>query len=109
MKSAVELNRFLSKFFYITWFAVSPSGRLANEAFTSNFTVSLKQWLNILKIRNCDSITPNEHETTEVITRKAKNAMVRNLNFSEEETDIDLDKCHQFGPTIAQKQSTKVK
>ena len=39
-------------------------------------------------------------------TRKAKNVMVKNLNFSEEEVDIELDKCHRLGPTRDGKQST---
>ena len=43
-----------------------------------------------------DGITPSEHETTEEITRKAKNVMVKNLNFSEEEVVIELDKCHRL-------------
>ena len=38
-----------------------------------------------------DGITPSEHETMEEITKKAKNAMVKNQNFSEEEVDIKLD------------------
>ena len=46
-----------------------------------------------------DGITPSEHETTEEITKKVKNVMVKNLNFSEEEVDIELDKCHRLGPT----------
>ena len=41
-----------------------------------------------------DGITPSEHETTQEITKKVKNVMVKNLNFSEEEVDIELDKCH---------------
>ena len=51
--------------FYQNSFVISPgslyhlirrdSGQLANEAFTSNPIVSLKQWLNSLKITNvCD-------------------------------------------------------
>ena len=56
MKSPMELNSLLSKF------VISPgllyhlirrdSGRLANEAFSSNPIVSSKQWLNGLKITN---------------------------------------------------------
>ena len=56
-----------------------------------------------------DRITPSEHETTEEITKKAKNVMVKNLNFSEEEVDIELDKCHRLGPTRDGKQSTIVR
>ena len=57
MKSPVELNSLLSKFF-----VVSPgllyhpirrdTGRLTNEAFTSNPIVSSKQYLSGLKITN---------------------------------------------------------
>ena len=57
MKSPVEMNRF-----YQHSFVLSPgllyhliwrdSGRLANEAFTSNPIVSSKQQLNGLKITN---------------------------------------------------------
>ena len=48
MESPVELNRLLSRFFcYITWLLYqlirSDTGRLANEAFTSNLIVSSKQ------------------------------------------------------------------
>ena len=58
MKSPLELNSLLSKFFcYITWLLYQlirrDSGRLAHEAFTSNAIVSSKQWLNGLKITNC--------------------------------------------------------
>ena len=35
--------------------------------------------------------------------------MVKNLNFSEEEVDIELDKCHRLGPTRDGKQSTIVR
>ena len=56
-----------------------------------------------------DGITPSEHETTEQITKKAKNVMVKNLNFSEEEVDIELDKYHRLGPTRDGKQSTIVR
>ena len=35
--------------------------------------------------------------------------MVKNLNFSEEEVDIELDKCHRLGPTRDGKQSTVVR
>ena len=56
-----------------------------------------------------DGIAPSGHETTEEITRKAKNVMVKNLNFSEEEVDIELDKCHRLGPTRDGKQSTIVR
>ena len=57
MKCSVELNSLLSKFFcYITWLLYQlirrDTGRLANEAFTWNPTVSLKQKLNGLKITN---------------------------------------------------------
>ena len=55
------------------------------------------------------SITLSEHETTKEITRKAKHVMVKYLNFSEEEVDIELDKCHQLGPTRDGKQSTIVR
>ena len=54
-----------------------------------------------------DGITPSEHETTEEITRKAKNVMVKNLNFSEKEVDIELDKCHRLGPARDGKQYTR--
>ena len=56
-----------------------------------------------------DGITPSEHETMEEITKKAKNAMVKNQNFSEEEVDIKLDKCHRLGPTRDGKLSTIVR
>ena len=56
-----------------------------------------------------DGITPSEHETTEEITKKAKNVMLKNLNFSEKEVDIELDKCHRLGPTRDGKQSTIVR
>ena len=57
MKCSVELNSLLSKFFcYITWLLYQlirrDTGRLANEAFTWNPIVSLKQKLNGLKITN---------------------------------------------------------
>ena len=57
MKSPVELNSLLSKFFcYITWFVNHlirrDFARLANEAFTSNPIVSSKQQLSGLKITN---------------------------------------------------------
>ena len=57
MESPVELNSLLSKLFcYITWFIIHlirpDSGRLANEAFTTNPIASSKQWLNGLKITN---------------------------------------------------------
>ena len=35
--------------------------------------------------------------------------MVKNLIFSEEEVDIELDKCHRLGPTRDGKQSTVVR
>ena len=35
--------------------------------------------------------------------------MVKNLNFSEEEVDIELDKFHRLGPTRDGKQSTIVR
>ena len=41
-----------------------------------------------------DGITPSEHETNKEITKKATIVMVKNLNFSEEEVDIELDKFH---------------
>ena len=58
MKSSVELNSLLSKFFYyITWLLYQlircDTGRVANEAFTSNPFVYSKQQLNGLKITNC--------------------------------------------------------
>ena len=58
MKSPVELNNLLSKFFrYVTWSLyqlIRPdTGRLANETSTSNPIVSSKQNLNGLKITNC--------------------------------------------------------
>ena len=56
-----------------------------------------------------DGITPSEHETTEEITKKTKNVMLKNLNFSEKEVDIELDKCHRLGPTRDGKQSTIVR
>ena len=48
MKSLVELNSLLSKFFrYITWLLNQlirrDTGQIANEAFTSNPIVSSKQ------------------------------------------------------------------
>ena len=43
------------------------------------------------------------------MTTKAKNVMVKNLNFSGEEVDIELDKCHQLGPARDGKQSTIVR
>ena len=54
-KSSVELNSLLSKFFcYIIWLLYQlirrDTGRLENEAFTSNPKVSSKQELNGLKI-----------------------------------------------------------
>ena len=57
MKSPVQLNSLLSKFFcYITWLLYQlirrESGRLAHEAFTSNPIFSSKQYLNGLKITN---------------------------------------------------------
>ena len=59
MKSPVELNSLFSKlFFYITglfYHLISrDSGRLANEAFTSNAIVSVKEYLNGLKTTNCN-------------------------------------------------------
>ena len=56
-----------------------------------------------------DGTTPSEHEITKEITKKAKNVMVKNLNFSEEEVDIKLDKCHWLGPSRDGKQSTIVR
>ena len=61
MKSSVEFNILLSKFFcYMTWLLYQlirrDTGRLANEAFTSNLIVSSKQQLNGLKITNCCSL-----------------------------------------------------
>ena len=56
-----------------------------------------------------DGITPSEHETTEEVIRKAKNVIVKNLNFSEEEVDRELDKCQRLGPTRDGKQSTIVR
>ena len=58
MKSPVELNSLLSKFFcYITWLLYQlircDTGRLANEAFTSNPNVSSKRKLNGWKVTNC--------------------------------------------------------
>ena len=35
--------------------------------------------------------------------------MVKNLDFSEEEVDIELDKYHRLGPTRDGKQSTIVR
>ena len=57
MKSLVELNSLLSKFFcHITWLLYHlirrDTGRLAIETFTSNHIVSSKQKLNGLKITN---------------------------------------------------------
>ena len=50
MKSPMELNSLLSKFFcYITWLVISP------EAFTSSPIVFSKHWLIGLKIKNCIS------------------------------------------------------
>ena len=54
MKSPVELNSLL-----LIFFVMSPglirrdTGRLANEASTSNPIVSSKQYLSGLKIKNC--------------------------------------------------------
>ena len=56
-----------------------------------------------------DGTTTSEHETTKEITKKAKNVMVKNLNFSEEEVDTELDKYHRLGPTRDGKQSTIVR
>ena len=56
-----------------------------------------------------DGITPSEHEKTEEITRKTKNVMVKNLNFSEEEVALELDKCHQLGATRDGRQSAIVR
>ena len=58
MKNPVELNSLLSKFFcYITRLPYElvkrDTGRLANEAITSNPIVSSKQKLNGLKIVSC--------------------------------------------------------
>ena len=58
MKSPVELNSLLPKFFcYITWLLYHlirrDIGRLTNEVFTSNPIVSSKQLLSDLKITNC--------------------------------------------------------
>ena len=36
-----------------------------------------------------DGITPSEHETTKQITRKAKNAMVKNLNFQRKKLTLN--------------------
>ena len=60
MKSPVELKSLLSKLFcYITWLLYQlirrGTGRLANEAFTSNPIVFSKQWFNGLKIINCET------------------------------------------------------
>ena len=57
MKSPVELNSLLSKFFcYIIWLLYQlirrDTGRLENEAFMPNPIASLKQKLNGLKITN---------------------------------------------------------
>ena len=57
MRRTVELNSLLSKFFfYITWLLYQligrDTGRIGNEALTSNPVASLKQWLNDLKITN---------------------------------------------------------
>ena len=53
MKNPVELNSLLSKFFYITRLLYQlirrDTGRLANEAITSNPIVTSKQKLNGLK------------------------------------------------------------
>ena len=56
-----------------------------------------------------DAITLSDHEITEEITRKAKIVVVKNLNFSVEEVDIELDKSHQLLPTRDRKQSTIVR
>ena len=58
MKTPVELNSLFSKFFVISPGLVyhlirRDTGRLANEAFTSNLIVSSKQKLSGLKITNC--------------------------------------------------------
>ena len=57
MKSPAELNRLLSKLFcyrpgLLFHLIRRDNGRLADEAFTSNPIISLKQWLNGLKITN---------------------------------------------------------
>ena len=62
MKSPVELNSLLSKFFCLSPGSLHhlirrDSGRLANEAFTSNPIISSKQSLNGLKITNCSVTT----------------------------------------------------
>ena len=37
---------------------------------------------------------------------KSIKVLVKNLNFSEREVDIELDKCHRWGPSRDGKQST---
>ena len=54
LKSPVKLNSFFSKFFVISPGLIRrDTGRLANEAFTSDLLVCSKQWLTGLKITNC--------------------------------------------------------
>ena len=60
MKSTVELNSLLSKFFcYITWLLYQlirrDIGRLANEGFMSNPIVSSKQKVSGLNVTNCNA------------------------------------------------------
>ena len=56
MKSPLELNSLLSKLFFspglLYHLIRRDTGRLANEAFTSNFIVSSRQWLSDLNITN---------------------------------------------------------
>ena len=50
-----------------------------------------------------------KNETNVEINRKAQNVMVKNLNFLEEEVDIELDQCHRLRPTRDGKESTVVR
>ena len=50
-----------------------------------------------------------KNETTVEINRKAQNVTVKNLNFLEEEVDIELDQCHRLRPTRDGKESTVVR
>ena len=68
--------------------------------------------LNQYQGRACitlDGITLTEHKTAEQITKKNKNVMVNNLNFSEKDVDMELDKCHQLGLAREEEQSKIVR
>ena len=81
MKIPEELNSLSSKFFcYITWLLYQlirrDTERLANEAFTSNSIVSLKQKLNGLKITNCIVAFENV-----LLTTDSNNRLTTSNNF----------------------------